>query len=368
MMNARTQKLASTNDIKNIIISGTNFWNPGDDFVRDGVIRVLKELFDGKRLNFIFYNFNEDFLPHTKFKGISNMLDGQDVAQLRDHISAIIIAGLSAGIEIKELYNWIIENDLSDRIYLIGAGYENAYVYENIVQEPEATIFKRAKIIIGRTQKKPGFIDKNKLPYHHLNCPAILSVDKVKSISEMEKIGKIGISLQLPHELGIANHCVDGEIHLLGLHILKELYPRYDIEIIAHHKTEYIYFLNRMKKNRIPILFSSFYQDLYEVYRKYDLVISNRLHACLYANGHGIPAIIINNTDRHTHCADGFPHVKWVDSMEKFNNVFNEMISWNLADIAKEAEVFKDQLRHRYIDLLNDAFREHKPLHQNLLK
>ena len=37
----------------NIVISGTNFWNPGDDFVRDGVIRVLRELFPGVALNFL---------------------------------------------------------------------------------------------------------------------------------------------------------------------------------------------------------------------------------------------------------------------------------------------------------------------------
>ena len=53
---------------QNIVISGTNFWNPGDDFVRDGVIRVLRELFRGIPCNFLFYNFNADFLisylPH----------------------------------------------------------------------------------------------------------------------------------------------------------------------------------------------------------------------------------------------------------------------------------------------------------------
>ena len=50
---------------KNIVISGTNFWNPGDDFVRDGVIRILHELFPNDQLNFLFYNFNQDFFPQN---------------------------------------------------------------------------------------------------------------------------------------------------------------------------------------------------------------------------------------------------------------------------------------------------------------
>ena len=58
--------------VKNIVISGTNFWNPGDDFVRDGVIEILKNLFHGYQLNFLFYNFNQDFFPQRKFTGVAN--------------------------------------------------------------------------------------------------------------------------------------------------------------------------------------------------------------------------------------------------------------------------------------------------------
>ena len=59
---------------KNIVISGTNFWNPGDDFVREGVIAVLRNLFPGVSLNLFFYNFNADFPSHDKFAGIANTI------------------------------------------------------------------------------------------------------------------------------------------------------------------------------------------------------------------------------------------------------------------------------------------------------
>ena len=78
--------MSKDHTVKNIIISGTNFWNPGDDFVRDGVIRIIREVFKGQTLNLLFYNFNEDFLPSSKFKGISNMVGARDLHMIRDHV------------------------------------------------------------------------------------------------------------------------------------------------------------------------------------------------------------------------------------------------------------------------------------------
>ena len=152
--------IMSSFKVKNIVISGTNMWNPGDDFVRDGVIKILRELFADFQLNFLFYNFNQDFFPQNKFPGISNMAAKDDLDQYRNFIDAVVIAGLSAGTEIKDLYTWVIQNKLHDRVFLIGAGYENSYVERYISEEPEATIFKNARIITGRTRKAPHFISK----------------------------------------------------------------------------------------------------------------------------------------------------------------------------------------------------------------
>ncbi|MCK5605680.1 polysaccharide pyruvyl transferase family protein, partial [Candidatus Pacearchaeota archaeon] len=323
--------------LKNIIISGTNFWNPGDDFVRDGVIRVLKELFEGYTLNFLFYNFNADYFPQSKFKGIGNMIAAGDLDKYRGFVDAIVIAGLSAGDEIKDLYNWIVANRLEDRVYLIGAGYENDYVDKHIYEEPEATIFKNARVIIGRTEKTPAFIPRLGLPYYHLNCPAILSVKEVKDVPADKKIEKIGFSIQIPHDRGIPNQSTGDSMYQLATSILLELSSRYAVEVVAHHKTEYFYFLNLLKDHDIPVVFSSFYQDLFDIYPRYDLVISTRLHACLFANGFGIPAFIINETDRHTHTADGFSHSRCINNINGFNEEFEKINSRNLQQIAREA-------------------------------
>jgi ADP-heptose:LPS heptosyltransferase/predicted O-methyltransferase YrrM len=343
---------------KNIIISGTNFWNPGDDFVRDGVIRILHELFPDHILNFLFYNFNQDFYPQSKFKGIHNMAANGDLDKYKDFVDYIVIAGLSAGDEIKDLYKWIIDNHLTDRVYLIGAGYENEYVDKHIYEEPELTIFKNAKIITSRTKKAPKIINKLGLSFHHINCPAILSVPEVKEIPENKKIERVAFSIQLPKEFGVSNQACSNEMYLLAIEILTEIYGEYEIEVIAHHKSEYFHFLKLFKEFNldIPVIFSSFYQDLFEIYKRNDLIVTTRLHASLFANGFGIPGIILNDTDRHTHCLEGFPHSVWVNSKELFFDRLEVLKRNKLSDISVETKLFKDNLLKKYIKVLSVAF------------
>ena len=46
-----------------------------------------------------------------------------DLDKYAPFIDAVVVAGLSAGKEIKDLFNWVIKNNLQDRVYLIGAEF-----------------------------------------------------------------------------------------------------------------------------------------------------------------------------------------------------------------------------------------------------
>ena len=185
--------------------------------MRDGVIHVLRHALPGETLNFLFYNFNPEFSPQSKFQGIGNFAARGALERCRDFVDAVVIAGLSAGDEIKELYRWVIDNRLQDRVYLIGAGYENSYAAQHIRREPEATIFAKARVIIGRTARTPDFFSAMGLRYIHLNCPAILSVPRVKEVPKGRRIERIGFSIQLPEETGLVNQsCPASQARLAG--------------------------------------------------------------------------------------------------------------------------------------------------------
>jgi len=342
--------------VRNFVISGTSFWNPGDDFVRDGVIEVLRRVFPDDRLNFHFYNFNPDRFPKANVTGIGNEMCAGELEQCRDHIDGVIVAGLSAGHEVKELYRWVLSNGLQDRVFMIGAGYESPYCAEHIIQEPAASIFRRVNIITGRTVKHPPFIDQAGAPFVRLNCPALLSVKNIKEVPAGKQIERIGFSIQLPHETGILNQSTGKGVSALNLEILFDLAKKYEVEVIAHHKTEYFHFLHLLKETGIPVIYSSFYQDLHQIYPRYDLVITTRLHSSLFANGHGIPGIIINDTDRHTLTLEGFQHSVWVNSREAFDREFERVSRLDLAAVAVELKQFKESLTARYIEVLAPAF------------
>jgi MoaA/NifB/PqqE/SkfB family radical SAM enzyme len=286
------------------------------------------------------------------------MMSKGDLELYAGHVDAVVIAGLSAGEEIKDLYNWILDNGLENKVYMIGAGYENDYVAHFILQEPEKTIFKHAKVITGRTKKVPSLIHELKLPYHHINCPALLSVESVKNIEPDKKIEKIGFSIQIPHEIGIVNQATGKSMYALAVELLIELSAKYEVTVVAHHKSEYFHFLNLTEKKSISadVFFSSFYQDLHNVYPKFDLFVTTRLHSGLFANGFGIPAIIINETDRHTHCLEGFPHSVWINSKEKFQKAFSDVKNKSLADISSEMRIFKQKLIGKYLEVLYKPF------------
>lgn len=342
-----------TSSPKNIIITGSTFWNPGDDFVREGVIRVLRETLPGETLNFLFYNFNPDELPHVGQLPHSNVISQGDLEKFRDHVHAIVVVGVSAGHELKPLYRWVLANNLAQKVFLISGHYESPYAAEHIVQEPEASIFRQARLLIGRTNKYPDFIRENNIPYHRVNCPALLSVPEVKAVPAGKKIERIGFSIQLPPSLGgIINQSCAEKSYQLTLDVLHSLAKNYAVEVVAHHKTEYFHFLKALEGTGIPVVFSSFYHDLFATYRRYDLVITTRLHTSLFANGHGIPGIIINDTDRHTHALEGFPHSIMVNTQENFSAALTRWLNADLAVIAREVSQFKSELVARYVSLL----------------
>src|SRR5690606_12092604 len=137
--------------------------------------------------------------------GRGNNVGPGDLGRLGDACDAVVIAGLSAGREIKDLYRWVIAAGLTDRVVMVGAGYANEYVERHCSQEPEATVFASARLITGRTVKKPAFLETLGTPYVHLPCPSVLSVPRVKEVAPGACVRRIGFSVQLPHERGIVN-------------------------------------------------------------------------------------------------------------------------------------------------------------------
>jgi hypothetical protein len=343
----------------NIVVSGTTMWNPGDDFVRAGVLAAVREAVRPRPLNLFFYNFSANVQPpHGRTGGVGNDVSRGDLEQLGDAIDAVVIAGLSAGEEIKDLYRWVIDAGLTDRVLLIGAGYENEYVERHCGADPEATIFRGARLIVGRTEKTPRFIRSVGTPYAHLPCPSPLSVPSVKPVPEGRRARRIGFSIQLPGREGIINQATGEEPVKLATDAMLGLLDRgHDITLIAHHKTEFIAHSRAFRGSGIKVVFQTFADDLAETYTGLDAMVTTRLHAGLFANAHGLPALIVNDTDRHTHALDGFTHATWANTPDSVRLGLDRLLSLDLGEVARSLAAEKAALMDRYQRTLGDAVR-----------
>ncbi len=343
---------------RTILISGTHLWNPGDDFVRNGVIRVLREALPEYSLNFLFYDFNPEEVRPVHAPRSDNRIAPCDLPGLAGAIDAVVIAGLSAGSEIEPLMQGILAAGLEDRVFMIGAGYENDYAAAWMEREPAATLFRKARVITGRTAKHPAWMDRQGIRYQHLNCPAILSVPAVRSVAPFQKIERVLFSIQLPQDLGVPNQATGRPMFELACGALLALRERYDVAVLAHHKSEYAAFATGMAPEGVPVLFSSFEEHLEALYPSFDLVVTTRLHAALYANGHGIPGLILNDTDRHTHCLHGFTHTWWARDAVSFAERLQALAAMDLAEVALELQAFKAQLLAAYVQTLREPLLE----------
>jgi hypothetical protein len=339
--------------IKNIAISGTHFWNPGDDFIRDGIMNVLKKVFpdDEYHLNFLFYNFGPANKPQAR-NIKSNLLSAGDLDNMKDFLDMIIIVGLSGGDEISDLYTWIDSNDLMDKVYIIGGGYENNYI-NYFLNNDKITleIFKKAKLITGRTSKYPEILNKLNIPYHHIYCPAFIS-----NIKEIKKSNKknIAFSIQLPPDTEFSIQFTGYDSVKLALDCFGELYNNgnYNIKIICHYKSEYFYFFNMLKDlgiNNVPVEFSSFVADTKRSYENIGMVISTRLHSCIFGNSMGANSILINDTPRHIETLKDIEFTKIVNSIKDFKIQFKLLSE---LDQTEKLTKFKKDLLNKYAEVL----------------
>lgn len=325
--------------MKNVVISGTNFWNPGDDFVRRGVQEIFSWFNNHKKVNTWFYNFNPDQTnlrleyDDIAFK-YSNTLEKDDLRKIKYYLDAIIIIGLSAGHEINPLYDWILENDLEKKVYIVGGGYESEYCEWHLNNSTKTQeIFKNAKIVIGRTKKYPRILDELNIKYHYLPCPSILSNFNLLR-DPNEEIKNILFSIQ-PDQT-TTDLCWKMYNHFKN--------EGYNVQHVCHHKSEF--------KNLPDEVFSSFYEDLIPYYKNTDLVISTRLHSCLYANSLNKPAILVNNTPRHLEAQEDFKYCSVATTEEEIQTAFNIYRNSKLSHIFDEIFVFQLNLLNKYLELL----------------
>jgi hypothetical protein len=281
----------------NILFSSTKQWNVGDEFILFGIRHLLKEL--DVDFNSVLYNRHPSISPshalvqwQPRLKHLLNPKKriNQDNSFFLDEtglIDYVIFAGTPEwhmGPRAVPLIKYVLENKLP--CAFLGVGAPGAFV----PHERTARVLKeQAELVIARDTDCYNSVAAFSNTYHE-NCPALFSAS---TEGLRPGLNKLGIVIQ---DCRMLNHGLSKEIFDYCMKEYAELVKAYDVEFIAHYIDDFK--LARRLFPDVPCHYSSFAEDFEDFFKRFDLIVSTRVHGNGMASSLGIPNILIRHDGR----------------------------------------------------------------------
>ena len=358
--------------MKNIAYCTTRQWNCGDEFILFGCINLVEEII-GKH-NKIIYNRNPDIRPENgldvfarnlKPSNLPSFLYKKEALYRIDfydnsvkfdtdlsYIDYAIFAGSPEWITDRcvNFYQHILVNNLPT--FILGIGYSQdsvpEFMYEVINKSLLFTV--RDKNLLQTKLAK----DCNAI---YLPCPALLcaKIGDEKNISEVQQIGLV---FQANLENSTRMQSVNNETYRFICEFYTDLinkYKNYKISIICHYINEVELAHKLFNRCNVDILYSFDAKDYFNIYKRFDLVISPRVHGCGISASLGIPSFIIKH-DARGNTADGFlaEEININDNIENIYKKINDKIV-NIDTANKNLVQHKLLTYQKYKQLLEQA-------------
>ena len=335
----------------NILVSSTRQWNPGDEFILMGVRNLFRDLYKNHTFNWMLYDRNPDlFLDGYKNpKHRKNLLGNSFHHENGQCIDIAVIAGTPEwfGAPLLEFYDAVKKNNLP--LFLLGVGYIDAPI---TFSENEQYCFKNSlKTAIARDEYASRALTSIGINHQILPCPALFASRKERAITKLKKIAFIlqtdrTICQSIPAKLIHGSICEIRKIRMNG----------FKVDVICHHVDEFVDFA----KNLAPVRYSFDSYDYLNILSDYDLIISTRLHGAILANSLGKPAIMINPGDTRCKGASSlFPFIYSTD----LNNLSTTINKIEIDTMNRLIE-WKHEIKHKYLDILQNDFSELKKMNR----
>lgn len=285
---------------KNIILSTTRQWNPGDEFILLGTINLLKKYLSDN-LNLIIYNRNPQIRPvygrkkfyksFLYFNFFNKFEDNSIHEKMKtDFIDLVIFAGTPAwvGQRSRELYKIILRDNIPSAYLGIGMNKEPLKL-----KDYEKEVIKKSLLILTREKYTENFLKDYGAKF--VPCPAFFSS---KTNREVKKVKRIGLIYAISKTNAFNNVKISTSEYINRLYkeILEKYKAKFEIEFVAHYIEELPEFYKNYPKETIKYSYDS--KDYLEIYNKYDLVIGSRVHGIGISASLGIPGIMIGHDGR----------------------------------------------------------------------
>lgn len=351
---------------KNVLISATRQWNPGDEFIMFGVENILKEILGD--FNPILYNRSPEvrdgrkYSQHFKTKNIALWIERNHLLRIfkggfRDNsfkngsdasvIDYAVFAGSPEwyGYRVKYMYEIIRKYNIPCVFLGIGMGDSRDF---NKVGKLYYDVLSKAAVITARDHETLKYVEKWGGKY--MPCPAFLSSPRNKKVTSVEKIALIYAT----HKTCFGNN-VSKEMHDYIVDLYKKLNSIYDVSLVCHYIDEVEE--ARKELGGMNVYYSYDAKDYIDIYDKFDLVVGGRVHGIGMCASLGIPGIMISH-DVRSETVVGFKAAVVDYKNTDYNqviNLINDVID-NIADKSEELIEHKKNVMQGYIDLLSPIF------------
>lgn len=275
----------------NILVSSTRQWNPGDEFIRKGVERLLKGII-GPRHNWLLWNRNPDLFidrwsdcrMRTDF--LTNSL--RDPAL--DVIDLVVFAGTPEwlGHPVEQIYRKLLTHPTVP-VLVLGAGSGSAMPR---LAPHEIEVLSRDNVFITTRSfdlaecLNEQLSTPKALP---LPCPAFYSADESHSGPERRRVGVI------VQNSAVVNQSIGEALVQSLISALREAQGTFDLDVIS------LYIDEHMRFSRLglahPCVYSYEPDHLLEELAGYSTVISTRLHGAIAGVSAGVPSVLLAEED-----------------------------------------------------------------------
>lgn len=332
----------------NILVSSTRQWNPGDEFILQGIRNLLGALPWRQPINWILYDRNPDLFadgyrhPVHRPGLLSNTLVGGDASW----VDLAVVAGTPewTGLPLRGFYRMVREYEIP--LLLLGAGYIDAPI---AFTEDEMYCWKnRLQLAVVRDGHAWKALTESGVKAQRLPCPALFASSR--EYPPAGSPGKIGLILQSDQ---VQNHSIPRALKHACLSAANQFqHLGKKVELVCH----YIHEFGEFAKAFPAVRYSYEAGDYLKILSEYDLIVSTRLHGAILANSLGKPALLVDFQDsRCSGAAEAFPWIKMASPKE----LETAMESVSVEKFSREFPAWKKSVWNQYMGLLETWQKAH---------
>jgi polysaccharide pyruvyl transferase WcaK-like protein len=270
--------------MKNVLFNTTRQWNPGDEFILMGILRMLSSQQD-VRINPMIYNRHPD-LRWGKTRDNSINLDKHDLSVIDAYVAAGTPEWESRGL--WPLFEELDKEEVPCVWWGIGQppmlGKEIRRLFSN--RTAKGSIICRDHAAASSTKSWGSIVEP---------CPALYASDvfyersDLKSVAVTYTFDRTGANRVSSEDLSIVQEFLDNYARKLRADGI-------DVYLICHYIDDVINASSLYKDSVTDILYSYDAQDYMEFFLNVDFVIGHRLHGAIVAAGTGAPGMVLSGS------------------------------------------------------------------------